>query len=174
MSLPHIIHFGSDFLKETVAKPIISGEQGMAITLTEPQGGSDLANIRTTATKSPCGKFYIVNGQKKFITNGLKADWFSTLVRTGDKGLQGLSVLTISKKLEGIKITKIPTSGWWAGNTTLVTFDDVKVPVEYLVGAEGMGFMIMATAMNGEWSIAVAGNVASSRILIREAIEFAR
>lgn len=174
MALPHILHFGSDHLKETIAKPILRGEGGIAITLTEPQGGSDLANVQTTAVKSECGKFYIVNGQKKFITSGLTVDYLSTLVRTGGTGLKGLTVLAIPAVTPGVKITKLKATGWWAGNTTLITFDDVKVPVENLVGVEGMGFQVMAVAMNGERLIGCMGAVRGCRLLISEAIQFAQ
>lgn len=110
MSLPHILHFGNAQQIEEIAKPIIQGKAGMAITLTEPTGGSDLAGIRTTATKVKLGgrEYYRVNGQKKFITGGLCVDYFSTLVRTvpDDKapptrGHNNLSILVIPRKLKG-------------------------------------------------------------------------
>lgn len=174
MALPHILHFGSDHLKETIAKPVIAGKAGIAITLTEPQGGSDLANIRTTATKTADGKHYVVAGSKKFITGGECVDWFSTLVRTGGPGVKGLSIIVIPANAPGVKITKLKAAGWWAGNTTLVSFEDVQVPVENLVGMEGMGFAIMATAMNGERLIGCAAAVRAARLCLETAISFAR
>jgi alkylation response protein AidB-like acyl-CoA dehydrogenase len=71
MSLPHTLKYGSDWLKEKVGRPVIKGECGISITLTEPQGGSDLARLETSAVKTADGKHYIVNGLKKFITGGL-------------------------------------------------------------------------------------------------------
>lgn len=174
MALPHILHFGSDYLKETIAKPVIDGKAGIAITLTEPQGGSDLANVRTTAVKTADGKHFVVNGSKKFITGGECVDWFSTLVRTGGAGIKGLSIVVIPANAPGVKVKKLKAAGWWAGNTTLVSFEDVQIPVENLVGAEGMGFAIMATAMNGERLIGCAGAVRSARMLLESAITFAR
>jgi len=174
MSLPHITGFGSDHLKEMIARPVLAGKMGIAITLTEPQGGSDLANIRTTATKTADGKHYIISGSKKFITGGQCVAYFSTLVRTGDKGLAGLSIVEIPADAPGVTISKLKATGWWAGNTTLVNFEDVKIPVENLVGAEGMGFMVMATAMNGERLIGCAGAIRAARTCISEAISFAR
>eukprot|EP00933_Yihiella_yeosuensis_P064495 TRINITY_DN6787_c0_g8_i1.p1 TRINITY_DN6787_c0_g8~~TRINITY_DN6787_c0_g8_i1.p1 ORF type:complete len:412 (+),score=97.74 TRINITY_DN6787_c0_g8_i1:75-1310(+) len=174
MSLPHILHFGNDEQKERIAKPVIAGKAGMAITLTEPQGGSDLANIKTTAVKTADGKHYVVNGQKKFITGGQCVDYFSTLVRTGGPGFKGLSMLVIPVSSPGIKIQKLKATGWWAGNTTLVTFDDVQVQVENLVGMEGMGFPIMAAVMNGERLIGCAAATRAARLLLSEAISFAR
>jgi len=174
MALPHILHFGSDHQKETIAKPIIEGKGGIAITLTEPQGGSDLANIKTSATKTADGKHYVVSGSKKFITGGQCVDWFSTLVRTGGPGVKGLSIIVIPANAPGVKITKLKAAGWWAGNTTLVSFEDVQVPVENLVGMEGMGFAIMATAMNGERLIGCAAAVRAARLCLETAISFAR
>lgn len=174
MSLPHTIKFGSPYLIEKVAKPVIRGEKGICITLTEPQGGSDLANLQTTAKKTPCGKFYIVNGQKKFITGGMTGHFFSTLVRTGGKGLGGTSLLIIDKDLPGVQVTKIETQGWWAGNTTRVVFDDVKVPVENLIGRENAGFYMMADVMNGERMTAVIGVTRGARDIMAMGIDYAR
>jgi alkylation response protein AidB-like acyl-CoA dehydrogenase len=120
MSLPHTLHYGSEFLKQTVAVPVIKGECGISITLTEPQGGSDLANLTTTAVKTPCGKFYVVNGIKKFITGGLTSRYFSTAVRTGGESYFGVSMMVIDGTLPGVTVQKLETQGWWAGNTALV------------------------------------------------------
>jgi len=174
MSLPHILDFGSDFLKESIARPVIAGKAGMAITLTEPTGGSDLANIRTTATKTEDGKHYMINGVKKFITGGQCVGYFSTIVRTGKPGLKGLSMIVIPTETPGVSVTKLKASGWWAGNTTLVKFEDVQVPVENLIGMEGMGFPVMATAMNGERLIGCMGAVRAARTCLAEAISYAR
>lgn len=174
MSLPHILYFGSDYLKDTIGREVIAGRAGMAITLTEPQGGSDLANLRTTAQKTEDGKHYIVNGQKKFITGGQCVGYFSTMVRTGGPGFKGLSILVIPADLPGVKVQKLKATGWWAGNTTLLTLEDVHVPAENLIGAEGMGLPVMATAMNGERLIGCMGAIRAARMLLSEAVSFAR
>lgn len=174
MALPHILHFGTQKQKDEIARPVIAGKAGIAITLTEPSGGSDLANIKTTATKTEDGRYYRVKGNKKFITGGQCVDYFSTLVRTGKPGHGGLSILVIPRNAKGVTVRKIPTSGWWAGNTTFVDFSDVLVPVENLVGKEGQGFMVMATVMNGERLIACQGAVRACRTVLAEAIKFAR
>ena len=151
----------------------VAGKSGMCITLTEPHGGSDLANVLTTAEKTPDGRHYMVSGQKKFITGGLNSDYFSTLVRTGGKGVNGTSLLVIPKG-PGVKVIKMKAQGWWAGNTTLVDFEDVKVPVENLIGEENKGFLMMAAVMNGERLIAAQGAVRQARLLLQEAIKYAR
>jgi len=174
MSLSHITLFGSEHLKETVARRVTAGEAGMAIALTEPQGGSHLANFLTTAKKTADGRFYVVNGQKLFITGGDCVDYFSTVLRTGGSGFQGLSILLIPARSPGVKIQKLKAAGWWAGNTTLVTYEDVLVPVENLVGSEGMGSPIIATVINGERLIFGVGSLRAARTLLAEAITFAR
>merc|ERR1719213_1342944 len=83
-------------------------------------------------------------------------------------------MVAIPADTPGVTVTKLKAAGWWSGNTTLVHLEDVKIPVENLIGQEGMGFMVMATAMNGERLIGVAGAVRACRMLLREAISFAR
>lgn len=174
MALPHILDFGTQQQKESIAKRVIAGEVGIAITLTEPHGGSDLANVRSTAVKTADGKHYVINGSKKFITGGQCVGYFSTIVRTGGAGIGGLSMIVIPADIPGVSIFKLKAAGWWAGNTTLVHFEDVHVPVENLVGEEGQGFKVMASAMNGERLIGCMCSLRSARLCLREAIAFAR
>jgi alkylation response protein AidB-like acyl-CoA dehydrogenase len=87
IGLPPILHFGSDYLKQKVARKCLEGEEFICLAITEPYAGSDVANIRTTAVKDPSGDFYVVNGEKKWITNGIFADYFTVAVRTGGPGL---------------------------------------------------------------------------------------
>ena len=101
---------------------------------------SQVANVQTTAEKTDDGKHYIVNGTKKWITNGLWSDFASMAVRTGGDGAGGLSVLLVPLKgQEGVSMRKIPVSGGQASGTTFIELDDVKVPVENLLGKEGEG-----------------------------------
>ena len=174
MSLPHTLKYGSPWLQETVARPVVEGRAGMSITLTEPEGGSDLASLKTSAVKTPCGKYYVVNGVKKFITGGLTSRYFSTAVRTGGPGHSGVSLLVIDKELPGITVRKLTAQGWWSSNTTLVVFEDVRVPVEYLVGEEGMGFMYLVDVMNGERMYGIIGPARGARGALHLAVEYAR
>jgi len=174
MSLPHTIRYGSKYLIDKVAKPVIRGDKGVMITLTEPEGGSDLVNLSTTAVKTADGKHYVVNGVKKFITGGLTGHFFSTLVRTGGKGHAAFSLLIIDKDLPGVSVKKIETQGWWAGNTTRVMFEDVLVPVENLIGKEGFGFKMMADVMNWERFVAVVSSVRVARTAMTIGIEYGR
>jgi alkylation response protein AidB-like acyl-CoA dehydrogenase len=120
------------------------GEKIICLAITEPSAGSDVANIKTEAKKSPDGKHFIVNGEKKWITNGIFADYFSVAVRTGPpgSGMKGISMLLIEKTMPGVKTRRMDCEGVWPSGTTYVTFEDVKVPVENLIGAENEGFKV--------------------------------
>jgi len=120
--------------------------------VTEPSAGSDVANLKTTAKKTADGKHYIVNGEKKWITNGVFADFFTTAVRTGEEGMGGVSLLVIERS-KGVKTTQMKCSGVWPSGTTYVEFDDVMVPVGNLIGKENQGFKyIMSAAHNTKWA----------------------
>jgi alkylation response protein AidB-like acyl-CoA dehydrogenase len=137
IALPPILSVGSDYLKNKVARDCISGKKIIALAITEPSAGSDVANIQTTARKE--GDFYIVNGEKKFITSGMKADFFTVAVRTGGPGMGGISLLLLEKGMPGITCRKLKTQGWSSSNTAYITFDDVKVPAANLIGEENAG-----------------------------------
>jgi len=143
---------------ERVIRESLDGTKKIVLAISEPHAGSDVANVTTTAVKSPCGKFYIVNGLKKWITGGFSADYFSTAVRTGppDSGLKGLSFLLIERStMEGVSTKKISTPYGSTAGTSLVIFENVKVPVGNLLGKEGNGFkMIMHNFNHERWYIA--------------------
>jgi alkylation response protein AidB-like acyl-CoA dehydrogenase len=120
------------------------------LAVTEPWAGSDVAGLKTTAVKSSCGKFYVVNGMKKFITNGIFADCFTTAVRTGGEGNGGVSMLVIDSNLKGVKCRKMKMTGVWASGTTFIIFEDVHVPVENLIGKENEGFKYTMVNFNHE------------------------
>lgn len=92
------MHFGSDYLKEKIVGPCLRGEKDIVLAITEPFGGSDVANIKATAILSPDKKYYIVNGLKKWITNAIFSDYITTAVRTGGDGMGGISMLVIDSK----------------------------------------------------------------------------
>lgn len=174
IGLPPILSLGTEKQKEMLAPPIISGLKNCCLAVTEPTGGSDVANVRTTAVLDPTGKFYIVNGQKTFISGGMKADYFTTGVRTSDNGLKGLSMLVIEKGTPGLKTTRLKTQGWLLSTTTLVTFDDVQVPVENRLGKEGYGFMaIMQNFNNERLGLAICAN-RQARVCLEDAVRYAR
>jgi alkylation response protein AidB-like acyl-CoA dehydrogenase len=157
IGLPPVIVFGSKEMHKTVVPKCLLGEKTICLAISEPAAGSDVANIVTTAKKSPCGKFYIVNGFKKWITNATFCDYFVTAVRTGEKGLKGISVLLIERG-PGVETELIKTSYSPAAGTGYITFENVMVPVENLLGKENAGFQIIMSNFNHErWVICVAG-----------------
>jgi len=144
----------------------------MCLAVTEPNSGSDVGNLQTTAVLKD--GHYIVNGLKKFITGGIKADYYVVAVRTKDEGMKGVSLLLIEKGIEGLSTKRLKTQGWLTSNTALVIFENVKVPAKNLLGKENLGFIQIMENFNHErYAIAVMAN-RSSRIALTEAIKYAR
>ncbi len=136
-------------LKKRVTEEVLSGKKKICLAITEAFAGSDVANLRTTAVKTPDGKHYIVNGTKKWITNGVFSDYFVTGVKTE----KGLSVLLIPRG-EGVETKPIKTSYSPTAGTTFITFDNVKVPVENLLGQENKGIYVILSNFNHErWTM---------------------
>ncbi|BGO93925.1 hypothetical protein NBRC10512v2_006243 [Rhodotorula toruloides] len=167
-----ILHFGSDELKKRILPSLLKGEKRSCLAITEPEGGSDVANLVSTAQLSEDKKHYIVNGTKKWITNGVYADYFVTAVRTGGKGMGGLSLMVV-ERTEGLTTRKMDCMGVLASGTTYVAYEDVKVPVGNLLGKENKGFQIIMSNFNGErGGIAMQAN-RFARVCLEESIKYA-
>lgn len=144
---PPIFKFGSDKLQREFLPPIFNGKKRICIAITEPDAGSDVANIQTTAVKSKDGKQYILNGTKKWITNGIWSDYAAMAVRTGGKGSGGLSMLVVPLKgHDGVEMRRMKVSGNLSSGTTFIELDDVKVPTSNLIGKEGEGMKYISTS----------------------------
>ncbi|KAB5525598.1 acyl-CoA dehydrogenase/oxidase [Coniochaeta sp. 2T2.1] len=155
-------------LKKRVEDDCFSGRKKICLAITEAFAGSDVANLRTTAVKTPDGKHYIVNGTKKWITNGVFSDYFVTGVKTE----KGLSVLLIERG-EGVETKLIKTSYSTAAGTTYITFDNVKVPVENLLGEENKGIYVILSNFNHErWTMA-CGTIRYMRLVVEECLKWA-
>jgi len=139
---PPLVKFGKKELVKRILPEILNGDKRICLAITEPDAGSDVANLGCEAVLSEDGKHYIVNGEKKWITNGVWCDYFTTAVRTGTKesGMNGISVLLIERSFGGVSTRKMDCQGVWSSGTTYITFEDVKVPVENLIGKENQGF----------------------------------
>ncbi|ADG79425.1 Acyl-CoA dehydrogenase domain protein OS=Tsukamurella paurometabola (strain ATCC 8368 / DSM/ CCUG 35730 / CIP 100753 / JCM 10117 / KCTC 9821 / NBRC 16120/ NCIMB 702349 / NCTC 13040) OX=521096 GN=Tpau_2827 PE=3 SV=1 [Tsukamurella paurometabola] len=145
ISVPHIILAGTDEQKAKWVAPVLAGEKISSLAITEPGGGSDVGHLTTTARKD--GDHYIVNGAKTFITSGVRADWVVTAVRTGGEGAAGISLLVIPKGLPGFEVSApLKKLGWHASDTAELSFTDVRVPAENLIGPEGSGFLLIGAA----------------------------
>ena len=143
IALPHIVAAGDPALIETVVRPVLGGEAIAALAVTEPDGGSDVAALRTRATAE--ADHYVVNGSKTYITSGLRADYLTTAVRTGGPGHSGLSLLVIPALARGISRRPLEKMGWRCSDTAEIAFVDVRVSRANLVGAAGTGFVQLAT-----------------------------
>ena len=151
IALPHIIGSGNTDLIDRYAKPTLAGELIGSLAVTEPDAGSDVAGIRTRAVRE--GDTYVVNGAKTFITSSTRADFITTIVRTGDDPHRGLSVLVVDTNAPGFSVVRrLDKMGWLCSDTGELAYVDVRVPAANLVGAEGSGF------------IQVAQNFASERL----------
>ena len=143
IALPHIVAAGDAAQIDRWVRPTIAGELIGSLAVTEPDGGSDVAGIRTTAKRD--GDGYVVSGAKTYITSGVRADFVVTAVRTSDAGAHGISLLVIEKGTPGFSVSrKLEKMGWLCSDTAELTFADVRVPAANLVGAENSGFVQIA------------------------------
>jgi acyl-CoA dehydrogenase len=173
IGLPPIINWGSEEMKELVAPPVLAGSKHISLGITEPGGGSDVANLATSAVRD--GDEFVVNGSKTYITGGMRANWVSTAVRTGGDGGAGVSMLLIPCDAEGFSRTALDRKqGWWASDTATLYFDNVRVPVSNLIGKENQGFKVIMTNFNSERMAMAAGMEALGRVCLEEAVEWAR
>lgn len=159
IAIPPILALGDEAQKARFVRPVLAGERIAALAVTEPGGGSDVANLRTTATRQ--GDVYVVNGSKTFITSGCRADQITCAVRTGGSGAGGVSLLVIEAGAPGYATSQpLPKMGWWASDTAQLFFEECRVPVENLIGPENMGFYaLMANFQRERLQLAVLANM---------------
>jgi acyl-CoA dehydrogenase len=135
IAVPHIAEAADPVQVERWVRPTLAGAKIGALAVTEPDGGSDVAGIRTTAVRE--GDEYVINGAKTYITSGCRADFVTTAVRTGDDGAHGLSLIVVERGTPGFTVSrKLEKMGWLCSDTAELSYVDVRVPVEHLVGAE--------------------------------------
>ena len=146
ISLPHLVAAGDAAQVERWVRPTIHGRLIGSLAITEPDGGSDVAGIRTSARRgSTAGDGYVVSGAKTYITSGVRADFVVTAVRTGDAGAHGISLLVVEKGTPGFTVSrKLDKMGWLCSDTAELSYADVHVPATNLVGAENSGFVQIA------------------------------
>ncbi|KAI9735364.1 MAG: hypothetical protein M1818_006559 [Claussenomyces sp. TS43310] len=149
--LPPLLKFGSQALQRKFVPDIITGKRRICIAITEPGAGSDVANIAATAERTQDGKHFIINGSKKWISNGIWCDYATMLVRTGKEGPKGLSLMVVPlKDTRGVTMRRMKVQGQTAAGTTFIELDDVKVPVENLIGDENRGMIYVMQNFNHE------------------------
>jgi len=212
IGLPPVLNFGNKFQKDKFGIPCLLGKKIICLAITEPSGGSDVANLQCRAVKTDDGRHYIVNGEKKWITNGayagtsatylgfrfhshltlLCSDYFTVAVRTGEgKGMAGLSLLIIDRNMPGVTaryaylafsfsqlfltllmVRQMKCSGVWSSGTGYITFEDVKVPVENLIGKENSGFKYIMFNFNHERFMTCAMGLRMARVCVEEAFTY--
>ncbi|ODV91331.1 hypothetical protein CANCADRAFT_122631 [Tortispora caseinolytica NRRL Y-17796] len=173
IGLPPLIRWGKKEVVDRVAPEVVSGKKRICLCITEPDAGSDVANLTTTAVLSDDKKYFIVNGEKKWITNGIYADYFTVAVRTGGPGMGGISMLLIERSFGGVETRKLDCMGVWASGTTYISFEDVKVPVENLIGELNQGFKVIVTNFNHERMAICVQAARCARVCVEESIKYA-
>lgn len=173
IALPPIVRHGTTDQIERFVRPVLQGKRIAALGVTEPSGGSDVANIQTTAVRD--GDYYLVNGSKIFITSGERADQLTCAVRTGDAGAHGISFLVIEKETPGYAVGSVLRKmGWWASDTAEIFFDNCRVPVDNLIGKENEGFYsIMENFQAERLQLSVMANT-TSQMALEEALAYTK
>jgi len=140
---------GSEEIKQRVLPGVVSGERGASLAITEPSGGSDVANLRTRAVRDRSD--YVLNGEKTFITGGMRSDFFVVAARTGGEGLTGISLFLVEADTPGFSRQPLPRKmGWWCSDTASLFFHDCRVPGGNLLGPEDRGFLAVMENFNFE------------------------
>ena len=140
ISLEPIQRLCSTEIKDRVLKDIVTGKKGSSLGITEPGGGSDVANMKTTAKRD--GNHFVINGSKTFITGAMTSDYFVVGARTGGEGLTGISLFFVEADRDGF--SRVPLDkkmGWWCSDQATLYFDNVRVPAENMMGEEDKGFL---------------------------------
>ena len=177
ISLPVILNHGSRYLKDMVARDVICGHKSMCLCVTEPSGGSDVAQLKCTAEWDANRQAFVLNGTKKWITNGMAADYLVVLCRVTPSEAftgSGLTFLLVDAAAsKGLRRTRMRTQGWLASNTAFIEFDEVLVAKENVVGEIGHGFRFAMMNFNHERFMMAVQSARFSRMCLSNAISFA-
>ncbi|KAL0098070.1 putative acyl-CoA dehydrogenase [Phycomyces blakesleeanus] len=170
IALPPVMNFGSPEMIKKVVPACLSGDKYIALAITEPSAGSDVANLSTSA--KDMGDHFLVNGQKKWITQGAYADYYVVVCRTGGEGMNGMSLLLIDRATPGVEARYMDVQGMWGSGTAYIVFEDVKVPKENLIGKLNQGFKYIMHNFNHErLSIIIQAN-RLARVCVEESFKY--
>ena len=171
IATPPVWKFGTEDQKQRYLAPAIRGEKIAALGITEPDAGSDVAAIKTRAARAEGG--WTINGSKMFITNGVRADFVVTAVKTtAEGGHHGISFFIVDTDQPGYTADKIEKMGWHASDTALISLDDVFVPDENLLGGENEGFRLIMANFQWERLLMSLGSVAAMQAIFEKTVEF--
>ncbi len=168
----YVYRFGNEEQHKRWLVPSIQGKAIGALGVTEPNAGSDVANLQTKAVRD--GDAYVLNGSKMFITNGSKADYVVVAARTGGEGFKGISLIVVEKDTPGFTSNRIPTVGWWTSHTAELVFEDCRVPAENMLGDEGTGFISIMKNFQWERIVMALAAVAAAQKTLDGAIAYAK
>lgn len=172
IGLPPIVAHGSAVLQERIVPDVLAGRKIAALAITEPGAGSDVARIACRARRD--GDAWIVDGEKTFITSGVRADWLTVAVRTGGPGAAGISLFAVPGDAPGLERTPLAKMGWWCSDTARLSFADCRVPIDHLIGAENAGFRAIMDNFNGERLLMSSSACAFAAVCCGEALAWAR
>ncbi|KII89880.1 hypothetical protein PLICRDRAFT_569432 [Plicaturopsis crispa FD-325 SS-3] len=167
IALPPIVNFGRPEIRDKVVPDVLAGKKHMCLAISEAFAGSDVAGLRTFAEKSADGKYWTVNGTKKWITNGTFADYFTVACKTKD----GFTVLLVERG-EGVETKPIKTSYSATAGTSFVTFENVKVPIEHTLGPENGGLQVIFSNFNHERWVMACATAATQRAIVEECLKW--
>ena len=172
IGLPPIVARGSAELQRRIVPDVLAGRKIAALAITEPGDGSDVARIACRARRD--GDAWIVDGEKIFITSGVRADWLTVAVRTGRAGAGGVSLLAVPGDARGLERTPLAKMGWWCSDTARLSFAGCRVPAENLIGDENAGFRAIMDNFNGERLLMASSACAFAAVCFEEALAWAR
>ena len=173
IALPPILRAGTEEQKQRWIPRVLRGEWVSALAITEPGGGSDVANLQTRAVRD--GAELVINGSKTFITSGTRADLVTVAVRTGGPGHGGVSLLVVEKGTPGFTVgRKLKKMGWWASDTAELHFEDCRVPMANVLGEVDQGFVTIMQNFATERVFLSAQCVAIAELAYRESVDYAR
>ncbi len=161
-----------EHVRRAVIPAILAGEAIGALAITEPSGGSDVAQLQTRAVRVPGG--WAISGSKMFITSGIRADHILVAARTGGPGAGGVSLFLVDGTSTGLTRTPLKKIGWWASDTAALYFDEVFVPEDRLVGEENAGFRLVMQNFNGERMTMAAGGLGQAMACVEDVLDWAR
>ncbi|SDJ31497.1 acyl-CoA dehydrogenase family protein [Lutimaribacter saemankumensis] len=173
ISIGPLQKLASDEIRDAVLADIVAGRVGSSLAITEPSGGSDVARLKTSARRE--GGDYVLNGQKAFITGGMKSDYFVVGARTGGEGLEGISLFFVPADTPGFSRADMgPKMGWWASDTAALYLDEVRVPARYLMGEENRGFLSIMGNFNYERITMVAIMLGMMKVCFDHSVAWAQ
>ncbi|RLQ22042.1 acyl-CoA dehydrogenase [Seongchinamella sediminis] len=173
ISIGPIEHLASEEIRARCLQDIVLGRKGSCLAITEPSGGSDVANMQTTAVRD--GDEWVINGSKTFITGGMKGDFFVVAARTGGEGLVGISLFFVDADTQGFSRSALERKmGWWASDQATLYFDNCRVPAANLMGEENHGFIAIMKNFNYERLSMIAGALGMMRTCLEESIAWAQ